>query len=161
MKKLSKHSKSIQDSILNKMHENIIVNIDIPDIEEIINSALENMDFDALREDIKSKVLDNEELKEELENLKEHRNYMDYENLKNLDKLKELENLDEKIQTEINEKLKNLDIKIEINEDGIEKLNNLPDSIKTKMKHMKIKINNRNENKENEEEQEEQEPDNE
>ncbi len=153
---------------MNKLQDNIIINIEIPDVEEIINSTLENMDLEALN-DINIRVYDNEEFKLEIEKLKEHHkhrdreleNRKDLEELKELEELNELDNLDAIIQTEVNNKLKDLDIKIEMNMEAIEKLIKIPDSIKAKMKHMKIEINKYNENEENEKELEEQESDNE
>ncbi|HEY5534448.1 MAG TPA: hypothetical protein VIL99_05895 [Ignavibacteria bacterium] len=137
MRKVNEKTKNIQDSVLSRMHKKMIVDIEIPDVGKIMDSVMNNIDFEELK-NMNIKIFDEEELKE-LENLKEH------------DNLKELDNLDEKIQIEVDKKLKDMNIKIEMNPGEMKEFENLPDSVKSKLKDIKIKIHDHKGNTEQEE----------
>jgi len=118
--------------VLNKIGKNIVINIDIPDIGNIVDSVTKNIDFESLK-DIKIKVLDDS-------------------------KMLELENLDERIKKEVDENLKDLEININMDLDSIQYFHDIPvipDSTKAKLKNLKIKIKNHKEEKEIDEEKEE------
>lgn len=132
IKQLNVRIKNLQDSVLNKIGKNIVINIDIPDIGNIVDSVTKNIDFESLK-DIKIKVLDDS-------------------------KMLELENLDERIKKEVDENLKDLEININMDLDSIQYFHDIPvipDSTKAKLKNLKIKIKNHKEEKEIDEEKEE------
>jgi hypothetical protein len=131
MRKVNEKTKNIQDSVLSRMHKKMIVDIEIPDVGKIMDSVMNNIDFEELK-NMNIKIFDEEELKE-LENLKEH------------------DNLDEKIQIEVDKKLKDMNIKIEMNHEEMKEFENLPDSVKSKLKDIKIKIHEHKGNTEQEE----------
>jgi hypothetical protein len=131
MKNVTEHVKNIQDSVLNNLQ--IILNNYLPDVENVLDSIYENMDFD------------------ELNNMK----------VEVYDDSVDLENLNDEIEKNVNDKLKNLELNIEINNDSIYNFHNIPgipDSIKSKMYQYKHKIKN---NKHREEEKEKEEKENE
>jgi hypothetical protein len=131
MRKVNEKTKNIQDSVLSRMHKKMIVDIEIPDVGKIMDSVMNNIDFEELK-NMNIKIFDEEELKE-LENLKEH------------------DNLDEKIQIEVDKKLKDMNIKIEMNHEEMKEFENLPDSVKSKLKDIKNKIHEHKGNTEQEE----------
>ena len=116
-KKFITGMKNFKDSLKNKMKKNIIVNIDIPDEDEIMES-INSMDYSSLK-NLNIKIMNEAEL-EKLENLKE--------------------NVRDQVNDQIEEQLDNLQFNINSELENIPYYQSIPDSIKENLRNLKIKI---------------------
>ena len=116
-KKFVTGMKNFKDSLKNKMKKNIIVNIDIPNAAEILESV-NSIDYSSLK-NLNIKVLSEEE-RDELENIKE--------------------NIHDQITDQIEEQLDNLEFNINTELENIPQYQSIPDSIKENLRNLKIKI---------------------
>ena len=109
--------KNFKDSLKNNIKKNIIVNIDIPNVAEILESV-NSMDYSSLK-NLNIKVM-NEEERDKLENIKE--------------------NIQDQITDQIEEQLDNLEFNINTELENIPQYQSIPDSIKENLRNLRIKI---------------------